>query len=150
MFRVHTPTIRSIRFWVAAQRLSRPPSIQKLGAENHESHGNIRTAHTTYAAALKTTTHPKTRCRKPYAATQHLMLLMICVCTQNMSSYEYINKITLLHQVGSSQIISNVRVSKQKWAMHWCIQDKFRNSVMEWDICYLFSNSPIALNFRIK
>ena len=31
--------------------------------------------HTTYAAALKTTTHPKTRCRKPYAATQHLMLL---------------------------------------------------------------------------
>ena len=31
--------------------------------------GNIRTAHTTYAAALKTTTHPKTRCRKSYAAT---------------------------------------------------------------------------------
>jgi len=27
----------------------------------------------TYAAALKTTTHPKTRCRKPYAATQHLI-----------------------------------------------------------------------------
>jgi len=26
----------------------------------------------TYAAALKTTTHPKTQCRKPYAATQHL------------------------------------------------------------------------------
>jgi len=24
--------------------------------------------------------------RKPYAATQHLMLLMIGVCTQNMSS----------------------------------------------------------------
>ena len=40
-------------------------------------HGTIRTAHTTYTAALKTTTHPKTRCRKPYAATQHLMLLMI-------------------------------------------------------------------------
>jgi hypothetical protein len=37
----------------------------------------IRTAHTTYAAALKTTTHPKTLCRKPYAATQHLMLLMM-------------------------------------------------------------------------
>jgi len=32
-------------------------------------HGTIRTVHTTYAAALKTTTHPKTRCRKPYAAT---------------------------------------------------------------------------------
>jgi len=38
------------------------------------------------AAALKTTTHPKTRCRKPYAATQHLMLLMMGVCTRNMSS----------------------------------------------------------------
>ena len=31
-------------------------------------------------AALKTTTHPKTRCRKPYAATQYLMLLMMGVC----------------------------------------------------------------------
>jgi len=49
-------------------------------------HGTIRTIHTTYAAALKTTTHPKTRCRKPYAATQHLMLLMMGVCTRNMSS----------------------------------------------------------------
>ena len=49
-------------------------------------HGTIRTVHTTYAAALKTTTHPKTRCRKPYAATQHLMLLMVGVCTRNMSS----------------------------------------------------------------
>jgi len=39
-------------------------------------HGTIRTIHTTHAAALKITTHPKTRCRKPYAATQHLMLLM--------------------------------------------------------------------------
>jgi len=42
----------------------------------------IRTVHTTYAAALKTTTiHPKTRCRKPYAATQHIMLLMMGICT---------------------------------------------------------------------
>jgi len=49
-------------------------------------HGTIRTAHTTYAAALKTTTHPKTRCRKPYAVTQHLILLMMGVCTRNMSS----------------------------------------------------------------
>ena len=49
-------------------------------------HCTIRTVHTTYAAALKTTTHPKTRCRKPYAATQHLMLLMMGVCTRNMSS----------------------------------------------------------------
>ena len=65
-------------------------------------HGTIRTVHTTYAAAFKTTTHPKPRCRKPYAATQHLLLLMMGVCTRNMSSYEYINKITLLHQVGIS------------------------------------------------
>jgi len=49
-------------------------------------HGTIRTAHTTYAAALKITTHPKTRCRKPYAATKHLMLLMMGVCTRNISS----------------------------------------------------------------
>jgi len=50
------------------------------------AHGTIRTVHTTYTAALKTTTHPKPRCRKPYAATQHLMLLMMGVCTRNMSS----------------------------------------------------------------
>ena len=30
------------------------------------------------------------------------MLLMMGVCTRNMSSYEYINQITLLHQVGIS------------------------------------------------
>jgi len=52
----------------------------------HESHGTILTLLTTHAAALKTTTHPKTRCRKPYAATQHLMLLMMGACTRNMSS----------------------------------------------------------------
>jgi len=38
------------------------------------------------AAALKTTTHPKTRCTNSYAATQHIMLLMMGVCTRNMSS----------------------------------------------------------------
>jgi len=42
--------------------------------------------HTTYAAALKTTTDPKTQCRKPYAATQHLMLLVMGICTRNMLS----------------------------------------------------------------
>jgi len=51
-----------------------------------ESHGIFCTVHTTYAAALKTTTHPKTRCRKPYAATQHLMLLMMGVSTRNTLS----------------------------------------------------------------
>jgi len=40
-----------------------------------------------HTAALKTTTtHPKTRCRKPYAATQHLMLLIVGVCARNMPS----------------------------------------------------------------
>ena len=67
-----------------------------------DSHGTIRTVNTTYAAALKTTIHPKTRCRKPYAATQHLMLLMMGVCARNMYSQEQINKIILLHQVGIS------------------------------------------------
>ena len=61
--------------------------------------GTIRTTNTTYAVAVKITTHSKTRCRKPYAATQHLMLLMMSVCTRNK---QYINKITLLHQVGVS------------------------------------------------
>jgi hypothetical protein len=32
-------------------------------------HGTIQTVHTTYAAALKTTTHLQTGYRKPYAAT---------------------------------------------------------------------------------
>ena len=45
------------------------------------------------------------QCRKPYVATQHLMLLMMGVCTRNMSSSEYINKITLLHQFGISNYI---------------------------------------------
>jgi len=61
---------------------------------HHQEHGTIRTAHTTYAAVLKTTTHPKTLCRKPYAATKHLMLLMMGVCTRNMSSKGHTNKIT--------------------------------------------------------
>jgi len=59
-------------------------------------HGNIRTAHATYAAALKTTTHSKTRCREPYAATHHPLLLMMGVCTRN------IYKITFFRQVGIS------------------------------------------------
>jgi len=65
-------------------------------------HGTIRTVHTTHAAALKTTTHPTPRCRKPYAETRHLMPLMMGVCTRKMSSLEHINQITLLHHVGIS------------------------------------------------
>ena len=59
---------------------------QKFNGADVSVYGTIRTVHTTYAAALKTTTLPKIRCRKPYAATQHLMLLMMGVCTRNMSS----------------------------------------------------------------
>jgi len=109
MFRVHTPIIRSIRCWVAAygflHRVFGWMVVLRAvayGADGAVRLGTIRTAHTTYTAALKTTTHPKTRYRKPYAATQHLMLLMMGVCTGNMSSWEYINKITLLHQIGVS------------------------------------------------
>jgi len=58
--------------------------------------------YTTYAAVLNTTIHPKSRRRKPYAATQHLMLLMMGVYTRSMLSLEYINKITYVHQVGIS------------------------------------------------
>ena len=38
------------------------------------------------ADGAKITTHPKTRCRKPHAETQHLMLLMMGVRTRYMSS----------------------------------------------------------------
>ena len=75
---VHTPIIRSIRCWVAAygfvHRVFGWVVVLRAAADK------------TYAAALKTTTHPKTRCTKPYAATQHLMLLMMGVYTRNMSS----------------------------------------------------------------
>jgi len=45
--------------------------------------GTVRTVNKIHAAALKTTTHPKARCRKPYAATQHLVLLTMSVCARN-------------------------------------------------------------------
>ena len=118
MFRVHTPIIRSIRCWVAAYGFLHrvfwmgggPKSrcVGRVYGADSGQEATIRTVHTTHAAALKTTTHPKTRCRKPYAATQHLMLLMMGLCTWNMSSQEYINKTTLLHQVG----ISNYFIQK--------------------------------------
>jgi len=44
-----------------------------------KTHCTMRTVHT----AVKTTTHRKSRCRKPSAATQHLTLLMKGVCTRN-------------------------------------------------------------------
>ena len=94
MFRVHTPIIRSIRCWFAAygfvHRVFGWVVVLRAAAQVvcmvQILPRTICTVHTTHAAALKTTTHPKTRCRKPYAATQHLMLLMMGVCIRNMSS----------------------------------------------------------------
>ena len=71
MFRAHTVCMRPKRVY---------------GADG-AVHGTIQTVHTTYAAAVKTTSHLQTRCGKPYAVTQHLMLLMMGVYTRNMSSY---------------------------------------------------------------
>ena len=71
-------------FWMGGGLESR--CVGRVYGVDGGVHGTIRTVHTTYAAALKTTTHPKTRCRKPYAATQHLMLLTMGVYTRNMSS----------------------------------------------------------------
>ena len=69
-------------FWMGGGLESR--CLGRVCGADGAVHSTIRTVHTTYTAALKTTTHPKTRCRKPYAATQHLMLLMMGVCTRNM------------------------------------------------------------------
>jgi len=71
-------------FWMGFGLESR--CLGRVYGADDAVHGTIRTVHTTYAAAFKTITHPKTRCRKPYAATQRLMLLMMGVCTRNMSS----------------------------------------------------------------
>jgi len=71
-------------FWMGGGLESR--CVGRVYGADGAVQGTIRTVHTTYAAAVKTTTNPKTRCRKPYAATQHLMLLMMGVCTGNMSS----------------------------------------------------------------
>ena len=66
-------------FWMGVDLESR--CIGRVYAANCAVNGTIRTVHMTNAAALKINTHPKTRCRKPYAATEHLMLLMMGVCT---------------------------------------------------------------------
>jgi len=85
----NTPIIRSITCWVAEYGflhgvfgwvvVLRAAALVVCTVRMVQSHGTIRTVHTTYTAALKTTTHPKTPCRKPYAATQHPMLLMMGV-----------------------------------------------------------------------
>jgi len=81
---VRTPIIRSIRCWVAAYGFLHRVFgwVVVLRGADGAVHATIRTVHTIYAVPLKTTTHPKTRCKKPYAATQHLMLLVMGVCTE--------------------------------------------------------------------
>ena len=71
-------------FWMGGGLESR--CVGRVYGADGVLHGTVRTVHTTYAAALKNTTHTKTRCRKPYSATQHLMLLMMGLCTRNMLS----------------------------------------------------------------
>jgi len=111
----------------------------------------ICTIHMTYAAALKTATHPETRCRKPYAATQHLMLLMMGVCTRNMSSYEYTNKITLLHQVGFSHYFMRKMHGQTTLKKYFDVCSLFRfvmlKSYLQWvtirtcDVCITLKNA---------
>jgi len=66
-------------FWIGGGLESRCVGLV-YGADGAVHHPSKKA----YAAALKTTTHPKTRYRKPYAATQHLMLLMTGVCARNL------------------------------------------------------------------
>jgi len=71
-------------FWMGGGLENR--CVGRVYSADGAVHGTLRTIHMTYAVVLKTTTHPKTRRRKPYAATQHLMLLIMGACTRNMSS----------------------------------------------------------------
>ena len=71
-------TIASVSMAICRAKYMQPKTIPVIK--------DTRAPFAPYTAALKTTTHLQTRCRKPYAATQHLMLLMIGLCTRNMSS----------------------------------------------------------------
>jgi len=80
------------------------PSFWIGGGLESRCVGRVYGADGAVHGTIHATTDPKTRCRKPYAATQYLMLLMMGVCARNMSRqvYTYINKIILLHQFGIS------------------------------------------------
>ena len=60
-----------------------------------------------------------------------MLLMMMGVCTRNMSSYEYTNKITLLHQVGISiyftQKECSVRILRIKQSKN-CLTLSFKTS----------------------
>jgi len=47
-----------------------------------------------------------------------LMFLMMGVCTRNMSSYEYTNKITLLHLVGISSYFMKISHHRNRQIMN--------------------------------
>ena len=108
MFRVHTPIIRSIRSWVTAYGflhrvfglvvVLRAAAFARCGWCRATAPSTPRTRPTQRLSRSP----PIQKLGKPYAAAQHLMLVMMGVCTRNMSSWEYINKITLLHQVDIS------------------------------------------------
>jgi len=74
----HPTSWRSILILSTYLRLGLPSGLFPSGFPTKTLYATL--------SSLKTTTHPKTRCRKPYAATQHLMLLMMGVCTRNTSS----------------------------------------------------------------
>jgi hypothetical protein len=90
-----------------------------------------------YAAALKTTTHPKTQSRKPYGATQHLMLLMMGVCTQTCrvknTSINYVVAsswhFTLFHEEDARSY------NPHGWySVNICLQRTWLNSkILTWD-----------------
>jgi hypothetical protein len=71
-------------FWMGGGLESR--CVGRVCGADGAVHGTISIIRTTHSAALKITTLPKTGYRKPYAATQHLTLLMMGLCTRNMSS----------------------------------------------------------------
>jgi hypothetical protein len=52
-----------------------------------------------------------TWCRKPYAATQGLMLLMMGETPETCRAKENINKLLLLHQVGSAHYLLHLRTT---------------------------------------
>ena len=78
----------ALSFWMGGGLESR--CVGRVYGADGAVHGTIRTVNTTYAAALKTTTHPKTRRRKPYAATQRLIIPMMCVCTYTSTCFGHI------------------------------------------------------------
>jgi hypothetical protein len=74
----------SCSIWFSAPSLWLGGGLESLCVGRvHSAQCALCTVHTTHSAALMTTTHPQTRCRKPYAATQHSMLLMMDVISRH-------------------------------------------------------------------